>query len=228
VRSDTRAIVINTPHNPTGFHMDRLMLDEVVALAERHGCLLLSDEVYRESEHCVADTLPAACDLSHCAASIGVMSKTYGLPGLRIGWIASHDAALLARMAQLKDYTTICSAAPSEFLAGVALRQRETLVARTRRLLISNVSAMDSFMADHAAWFDWKPPRAGPVAFPRLLGRAAEMGDDVFCETLAREAGVLLLPGSVYELSGHVRIGFGRADLPVALQRLEYTLKRWL
>ncbi len=217
----TRAIVINSPHNPTGYHMPRTVFDRVVALSERTGALLFSDEVYRESEYRPEDRLPAACDVSPRAVSLGVMSKTYGLPGLRIGWISTHDADLLQRMAQLKDYTTICNAAPSEFLAGVALRHREVLVNRTVDLLRRNLAHLDAFMARHREHFEWRRPGAGPIAFPALAGSAAEMGADAFCEHLVRKSGVLLLPGTVYGVPGHVRVGFGRRDIPEALARLD-------
>jgi aspartate/methionine/tyrosine aminotransferase len=153
------------------------------------------------------------------------MSKTYGLPGLRIGWLATHDRALLGRVGQLKDYTTICSAAPSEFLATVALRHRDRLVARTLALLSANLAEVDAFMDRHADLFSWHPPAAGPIAFPGLRGQAAGLGSDRLCERLALEAGVLLLPGSVYDVENHVRIGFGRRDLPAALAQFESALE---
>ncbi len=217
----TRAIVINSPHNPTGYQMPRIVFDKIVALAERNGALLFSDEVYREAEYRLEDRLPAACDVSPLAISLGVMSKTYGLAGLRIGWISTHYGDLLQRMAQLKDYTTICNSAPSEFLAGVALRHREVLVTRTVDLLRRNLAHLDAFMARHCEVFEWQRPGGGPIAFPALAGRAVEMGADAFCEDLVRKSGVLLLPGTVYGVPGHVRVGFGRRDLPEALARLD-------
>lgn len=221
LRPRTRAIVINSPHNPTGYQMPADVFRRVVALAEDAGVTLLSDEVYREAEYAVEDRLPAACDVSRRAVSLGVMSKTYGLAGLRIGWVATHDRVLLERLARLKDYTTICNAAPSEVLATVALRHRAVLVARTRQVLSRNLDLLDAFFAAHADVFAWRRPDAGPIAFPGLRGWAAALGADALCERLAREAGVLLLPGTVYDVEGHVRVGFGREDLAAGLARLE-------
>jgi len=116
VRPETRAIIVNTPHNPTGYLMPRSDFDELNRIALDRGLVLFCDEVYRELEYDPADRLPAACDVNPGAVSLGVMSKTYGLAGLRIGWIATHRAEILNRIATLKDYTTICNSAPSELL----------------------------------------------------------------------------------------------------------------
>jgi aspartate/methionine/tyrosine aminotransferase len=217
VRPATRAIVLNTPHNPTGFHMRREQLLETVTMAEENGIILFCDEVYRGLEYDAADRLPAACDLGAHAVSLGVMSKTYGLAGLRIGWVATRNAAVLSRMAVQKDYTTICCSAPSELLAEVALRNGETIAARNRSIVTDNLAVLDSFFARHSDVFAWNRPRAGPVAFPRLLKGET----NALCDRLRAAAGVLLLPGTVYEDAGnHFRIGFGRRNMPTAVQRL--------
>lgn len=215
---ETRVIVLSTPHNPTGWLMAESAFREVACIAEERGIWLLSDEVYRECEYDPARRLPAACDLGERCVSLGAVSKTYGLPGLRIGWLASHDAGLLARMAMLKDYTSICASAPSEFLAEVALRQRKALIERSLATISSNLSLLDSFFARQDERFRWVRPRAGPVAFPCLLGEEVEK----FCDQLVHQAGVLLLPGTVFDDRGnHFRLGFGRSNLPEALARLE-------
>jgi aspartate/methionine/tyrosine aminotransferase len=190
-------------------------------IAQEHGLILFSDEVYREAEYHPADRLPSACEINPTAISLGVMSKTYGLPGLRIGWVATRHATLLAKMAALKDYTTICNSAPSEFLAELALRHRQSLVERNLGIIAHNLSILDGFFERHAARFVWQRPKAGPIAFPRLLGLLD--GDiEAFCHDLVTRSGVLLLPGTVYEDEGnHFRIGFGRANLPQGVARLE-------
>ena len=150
------------------------------ALAQEHGILLFSDEVYRELEYDPADRLPSACDINPEAVSLGVMSKAYGLAGLRIGWIATHNAPVLARMAALKDYTTICSSAPSEYLSELALRHREQIAGRNLQIIQDNLSLLDAFFASHADRFEWVRPKAGPIAFPRLSGEDVEQ----FCHQL--------------------------------------------
>jgi aspartate/methionine/tyrosine aminotransferase len=153
------------------------------------------------------------------------MSKTYGLPGLRIGWVATRNESLLSKMAALKDYTTICNSAPSEFLAELALRHRQTLIERNLGIITHNLSLLDEFFARQYERFAWQRPKAGPIAFPRLLGEDVE----AFCHDLVVKAGVLLLPGTIYDDSGnHFRIGFGRKNLPEGLERLEAYLANGL
>lgn len=223
LKPNTKAIVVNTPHNPSGYLMSR---DEYLALnklAEEHGILLFSDEVYRESEYDLADRLPAACEINPTAISLGVVSKTYGLPGLRIGWIATQNREVYARMAAMKDYTSICNSAPSEFLAEVALRHREVLVGRNLQLLHDNLAVLDGFFARHADQFRWVRPKAGSIAFPKLLQGEIE----AFCHELVTQQGVLLLPGTLYGDEGnHFRIGYGRKNMPAAVQELEEFLKK--
>ncbi|HEX8990797.1 MAG TPA: aminotransferase class I/II-fold pyridoxal phosphate-dependent enzyme [Anaerolineales bacterium] len=223
LRPNTKAIILNTPHNPTGYLMSRQDFESVNAIAREAGILLFSDEVYRESEYDPATRLPAACDLGNHAVSLGVMSKTYGLAGLRIGWIATHNRLVYERMAALKDYTTICNSAPSEFLATVALRHRNELVERNVGIIRSNLDRVQAFLGRHADLFTWVPPRAGSMAFPRYHGGKV----DGFCDKLVRDAGVLLLPGSVYGVQeNHFRLGLGRKNLPEAVAHLESFLSR--
>ena len=219
----TRVLYINQPHNPTGTLMSHAAFERVVELAREHDLVLFCDEVYRELEHDPADRLPAACDLYERAVSLGSISKTYGLPGLRIGWLASRDPAIRSQIAELKDYTTICSSAPSELLVALALRHRQTLIDRNLGLVKRNLPLVDEFLDHHDDVFEWIRPTAGPIGFPRV---AAPGGDvDELCRRLA-QAGVLLLPGTVYDQPGHVRVGYGHADLPEALELLELQLKR--
>ena len=223
LQPNTKAIILNTPHNPTGYLMSRKEFKSVSELAREAQAILFSDEVYRESEYDPLSRLPAACDLGEHAVSLGVTSKTYGLAGLRIGWIATHSSEIRARMASLKDYTTICESAPSEFLAKIALRNRRQLVDRNLGIIQTNLAILGAFFERHADRFAWVPPRAGSMAFPRYHGESV----DSFCDKLVREAGVLLLPGSVYdETENHFRVGLGRKNLPKAIARLEEFLSQ--
>jgi aspartate/methionine/tyrosine aminotransferase len=222
MRSNTRAIIINTPHNPTGYLMSKEDYDALHRIAQENNLLLFSDEVYRESEYDPSMRLPAACDYGEHAVSLGVTSKTYGLAGLRIGWIATKNKAIYDKMASLKDYTTICNSAPSEFLAELAMHNRKRLVERNLGIIMENLSIMDNFFARHANLFEWVRPKAGSMAFPRYLGGNVEQ----FCDELVKKAGVLLLPGSVYDDSrNHFRLGLGRKNLPQAVERLEEFLR---
>jgi aspartate/methionine/tyrosine aminotransferase len=218
LRPSTRVIYINSPHNPTGTQMTADTFAAVVEIARERSIVLFSDEVYRGLEHDPAHRLAAACDAYEHGLSLGTVSKAHGLPGLRIGWLACRDEPLLARISALKLYTTICSSAPSELLVALALRHRERLVERNRGIVRANLPLVDDFLARRAELLRWRRPSAGPIGFPQVAGI-----DDVhrWCEEIAEEASVLLLPGSVYEEPRHVRIGFGRANLPQALQRID-------
>ena len=223
MRTNTKAIIINTPHNPTGYLMSRTDYEALHNFAKANRLLLFSDEVYRESEYDPAARLPAACDLDDYAISLGVTSKTYGLAGLRIGWMATKNKKIYETMASLKDYTTICNSAPSEFLAEVALRNRQKLIERNLGIIKQNLAVIDEFFAHHTDLFSWVRPQAGSMGFPRYLGGEVEK----FCDELVKRAGVLLLPGSMYDDSyNHFRLGLGRKNLPQAVERLEGFITR--
>ena len=214
----TRLVVINVPHNPTGFLPDRAFMERLANMAEEHDFRIFSDEVYRGLEHDPADRLPAMVDLTPRATSLGVLSKTYGLAGLRIGWLASKDTQLLAEAASLKDYTTICNSAPSEFLAAIALRNHEHLANRNRDIVLRNLDLLDAFFERHDDRFAWRRPKAGPIAYPGFLAGDVE----AFCRDLVESKGVLLLPGTLYgNGDAAFRVGFGRANLPEVLPQLE-------
>jgi aspartate/methionine/tyrosine aminotransferase len=216
----SRVLYVNQPHNPTGTLMERATFEAVAELAAEHAFVLFSDEVYRELEHDPDTRLPAACDLLADGVSLGSISKSYGLPGLRLGWLVTRDRALRERLLRLKDYTTICSSAPSEMLTALGLRHRALLLERNLTLVARNLTLLDAFLRRRADSFRWVRPTASPIGFPRVTG----LGDiNALCARLAA-AGVLLLPGSVYDVPDHVRVGFGRASLPEALDLLETTL----
>ena len=218
MRPSTKAIIVNLPHNPTGYLMPRSDFDDLNKFVKENGLLLFSDEVYRESEYDLADRLPAAVDYGPHAVSLGVTSKTYGLAGLRIGWIATKNRDLYSKISSLKDYTTICNSAPSEFLAELAMRNRTKLAERNLQIIKNNLTVMDEFFARNSSLFTWHRPKAGSMGFPKLL-----TGDiETFCDDLVKKAGVLLLPGSMYdETNNHFRLGLGRKNLPQAVERLE-------
>ena len=223
LRPSTRLIVINFPHNPTGRVIPRAEFVELAELATARGIVLFSDEVYRGLERDPATRLPQAADLSPSAMSLGVMSKAYGLAGLRIGWIACRDRAVLSRMERVKHYLSICNSAPSEALALIALRSRDRILARTRGIVAANIEMLDAFFEERRDLFAWYVPDGGCTGYPRYLG---DDGVEEFCRAAVEEAGVLLLPGSVYASPlaptppDRFRIGFGRRNVADALVAL--------
>jgi aspartate/methionine/tyrosine aminotransferase len=218
IRPNTRAIYINTPHNPTGLLMSPQVFRRVLELAAHHGIYVFCDEVYRELEHDPATRLPAACDFYERALSLGSVSKTYGLPGLRLGWLACRDTAFLQKIISLKHYTTICASAPSEFLTALAMRHRQKFIDRNRELVLRNLRLLSAFFASRSDIFDWTPPNSSTIGFARFK---PESGVQNFCENLVRDVGVLLLPGNVYDEPHHIRFGYGRSNMPESLGQLE-------
>jgi len=214
LRPATKVIYINTPHNPTGLLMPAFVFHQVIALAASRNIIVFSDEVYRELEHDPATRLPAACEAYERAVSLGSMSKTYGLPGLRLGWLASRDPEIIQRCLEFKYYTTICSSAPSEFLTALALRHREVLVQRNLQIVLRNLRLLDAFIQQRPHLFEWVKPNASPIGFARFKPHGDVLA---FCEEVVRDSGVLLLPGTVYDQPRHIRFGFGRKNMPEAL-----------
>ena len=214
IQPSTKIIYVNTPHNPTGLLMPANVLEQVNRLAASRGIIVFCDEVYRELEHNPANRLPAACEVYERAVSLGSMSKTYGLPGLRLGWLVSKDAEILRRCLELKYYTTICASAPSEFLSALALRHREVLVKRNREIVLRNLPVLDSFFRQRSDLFEWVKPDASPIGFARYKPQRDVLS---FCQDVVNNAGVLLLPGTVYDEPRHIRFGYGRKNMPEAL-----------
>jgi aspartate/methionine/tyrosine aminotransferase len=216
IRTNTRVVCINFPHNPTGKVISRQTLDQLISICRQRGIYLFSDEVYRLLERRPEMTLPQVADLYEKGLSLGVMSKAYGLPGLRLGWIASQDVALLQRLERVKHYTSICSPAPSELLAQIALKAREHILARNRALIAQNLPILEEFFREHIHLFEWYLPDGGSIGYPRYLG--AE-GVEAFAADLVEDTGVLLLPGSVYKSDlgttplDRFRIGYGRTNM---------------
>jgi aspartate/methionine/tyrosine aminotransferase len=213
-------VAVNVPNNPTGYLPDHDTWRALVGLCEARGVRLLADEVYRGIEPDPARTLPAAADLGPHALSLGVLSKAFGLPGLRVGWIACRDRGVLARLERCKHYTSICNAGPSEYLGCLAIAARKTVFGRLRRLVTDNARTVEAFFAERPDLFSWTPPDGGCVAFARYAGSD---GVERFCADLLREHGVLLLPGSLYRSdlfeipADRFRIGIGRRGLEEGL-----------
>ena len=201
-------------------------LRELAALCDERGIRLFCDEVYRGIEVDRERPLPQAADLSETALSLNVASKSYGLPGLRVGWVCCRDRELLARMASVKDYLSICGSAPSEYLAVCALSAREAILDRLNRLLAHNRRLLSDFFLARPEQFHFTAPGGGLTAFPGLRRGTA----DDFCQALLAATGVLLLPGSLYgeTWAKHFRIGFGRADFAENLERLAVFCQNWL
>jgi aspartate/methionine/tyrosine aminotransferase len=220
----TRLVVVNFPHNPTGCLPSPDDFQAIVDLTRRQGAYLLSDEMYRLLEMAPNTPLPAACTLYERAVSLSGLSKAFGLPGLRLGWLATSDRPLLARVTALKDYTTICHSAPSEILGLMAIRARESILADQRARASRNLAVLEAFFERYQQLFRWVRPGGGSICFPRLT---AAPDAHAFCEELVQETGIMLVPSTIFDFGRrHVRIGFGRQNLPEVLARFGAYLDR--
>jgi aspartate/methionine/tyrosine aminotransferase len=227
IRPNTRLISINFPHNPTGKVISKQTLNDLIDIVRQRGIYLFSDEVYRLMERNNNIRLPQVADLYEKGLSLNVMSKSYGLPGLRIGWIASQDLNLLHQMEKMKHYLSICNSSPSEFLAVIALQASADILSRNHKIIDDNLKLLNPFFAQNRDLFEWNEPDGGCIGYPKYLGSEGVMA---FCERLIKEHGIMLLPGSIYDSangpspSNHFRIGYGRKAMKEGLRKFQEVL----
>jgi len=216
LRSNTRAVFVNFPHNPTGAVAPRNFWDDLISILKPRGILLFSDEVYRGLEFSEDLTLPAACDLYENAITLGVLSKSYGLAGLRLGWIATHRRDILERMAAQKDYTTICNPILSETLGILAIENRALIMKRNLEIVQKNWDLLARSFTEFAEILEWTPPRGGTMLFPRFRCEVP-----AFYPRMREERGVFVVRGDCFDFSDrYFRIGIGRANFPEVLKAL--------
>ena len=214
----TKLLVVNFPHNPSGALASAEEFVRIVEIARERDLILFSDEMYRWSEYDPADRLPSACELYDKAVVLCGVSKSLGLPGLRVGWVVTRDEGMMGGFKTYKDYTTICGSAPSEILALIAVQNMEAIVARNLEIISANLAVLDEFFVAHADLFGWVRPRAGTVAFAEYKG---EMPIEELADRLVAARSTLLVPGSIFDYPGnYFRLGFGRRNFPEGLTEL--------
>lgn len=229
IRPNTRLVTINFPHNPTGaiLPLDRYMA--LIEICREHGIYILHDEIFNGLGRSDAEHLPFIADVYERGLSLGVMSKSYGLPGLRVGWIACQDADVLSKMERMKHYLSICNSGPSERLSVIALNHRDDLLQRNCRIVDENLPKWDAFFAKFPDLFEWRQPDGSCMAFPKYKGPE---GVEEFCRALVEDSGVLLLPSAIYRSDlgdtpvDRFRIGYGRSTLDEGLAAFEAHLMR--
>jgi aspartate/methionine/tyrosine aminotransferase len=222
-RSTTKLVVLNYPHNPTGTLLDREVLDGIIELARKRGAYIFCDEVYRYLEVDETMRLPSMADLYERGISLNVMTKSFGLAGLRIGWLASRDANFLNKVGSYKLYSSICNSASSEILAIMALRAKEKIFKRNREIMLNNLELLDAFMKRYQDKLSWIRPQSGTIALLKLL---LPISVEDFAQELIQAEGVLIMPGAVFDLPGpFFRIGFGKKNMPDILKRFERYLQ---
>lgn len=207
VRPNTKLIVINTPHNPTGAMLSQEQLAGVYSLAVSIGARVLSDEAYRWLDVPGGDDLaPPIRDLGSAGISVGTFSKPFGLPGLRIGWIAA-PADFVAECWAMRDFITLSPGKLNDALAVIALRHRDQVVQRTHRIVTENLATARGWFAEHADLVSWVEPRGGLLA---LMRYELDIPSLELADCLAAEYSVMLAPGSAFGFEHHLRIGIGQ------------------
>lgn len=213
----TRLVVVNTPHNPTGAVLSSEEAARVYALAESVNAMVLCDEAYRWLEMPGGEDLsPPMFDRGPAGISVGTLSKPFGLPGLRIGWLtASED--LVARCWAMRDYISLSPGKLNDALAVLALKHRDRIIERNRAIIASNLAATEGWIARHPGTLSWRPPRGGLVA---LLRYELDIPSLELANTLAEEYSTMLAPGAAFGYENHLRIGIGQ-DPPIFAAGLE-------
>lgn len=229
IKPNTKLVTINFPHNPTGTILPLDRYHALIDLCRKHGLYILHDEIFNGLGPTETQHLPFVADVYERGLSLNVMSKSYGLPGLRVGWIACADTDILSKMERMKHYLSICNSGPSERLAKIALIHREKLLSRTCAIVDENLPKWEAFFSRYPDLFDWRRPDGSCMAFPRYKGSE---GVEVFVESLLEESGVLFLPSTIYRSDlaetpkDRFRLGFGRTGLDEGLAALEAHVMR--
>jgi aspartate/methionine/tyrosine aminotransferase len=207
VTPKTKLIVVNTPHNPTGAMLSAEELRRIHDLAERNDAWLMCDEAYRWLDFPGGEPMaPPIRDLGPRGISVGTFSKPFGLPGLRIGWIAASEEIVQACWAA-RDYISLSPGKLNDKLAQIALANRDRIIARNHRIVEANMVVAKDWFAEHAGLVSWTPPRGGLLA---LLKYELDVPSKDLSDRLAGEYSVMLAPGSAFGFEGYLRIGVGQ------------------
>ncbi len=218
----TKLLVVNFPHNPTGFLPSQGELDQIVEKCEAKGVWLFADEMYRGLELGGRSRLASPSTRYEKSIVLSGLSKSFGLPGLRYGWLVLPDRAFAKEVLNWKFYTSICPPGSSNALAAAALAATDTLFERNRQRIERHLALATAFFERFGERFTFRPPEAGSVALVGLDAPSAT----AFCHEVAQKAGVVLLPSAFLGYDdGHVRFGFGRDSFESALSHFERYLE---
>jgi len=214
VNEKTKLIVINSPHNPTGSYCNTETAKKITLLAQKYQCYLLADDVAQASNY---NNLPLAHDYLRYANSIviSVMSKSFGLSGVRVGWALSPNKALLKKMQAIKSFGSICCSAVDEKLALIALENAKEILAANNQIIAENIVHFERFINKNSKHFSWHVPQAGILA---VVESKVEQAIDDWLPLLAQQSNIMLLPAYLFGLKGeYFRLGLGQKDFPQAL-----------
>lgn len=225
LKLNTKLIILNFPHNPTGSYLTLGQLEEIIAIAERKSLHIFSDEMYHKLVHGATKELPPISDLYARGISLWGTSKTFGLAGLRTGWLVSQDTKFLQSVIKYKDYLSICSSAPSEVLSMMALNNIDKYLQPNLNKIQKNIILFKSFAENHKSIASFVPPQAGSTAFVKLDIEEPALK---FSNDLVLQTGIMTVPAVMFEYPDkYIRVGFGRESFAEVLNLLSpYLLER--
>lgn len=216
IKKNTKLLILNFPHNPTGSYLSKSELNEIVEIARANDLYIFSDEMYAKLMVANKEELPPISDLYEKGISLWGTSKTFGLAGLRTGWLVSQDKNFLKKVIAFKDYLSICNAAPSEILSIIALNHIDHFLQPNIQKIKRNVLLFEKFVERHSIFKKFIPPQAGSTSFVKLNIEESSLD---FSNQLVEEKGIMTVPAEMFEQEGkYIRVGFGRENLPEVLE----------
>jgi aspartate/methionine/tyrosine aminotransferase len=222
IQPNTKLLIVNFPHNPTGFIPTQKELAEIVEIARSRNILLFSDEMYHQLVHDPSRQIPSICDLYENSITLWGMAKSFGMAGLRLGWVATKNRELLQKMMEFKDYLSICNNPMSETLSLIALNHKEQFIQPNIEKIIRNKVLFKEFVGKTEGLLQYSTPMAGSTSFVRInVPNALD-----YSEMLVKDTGIMLVPSEMFEYgTQHLRIGFGRENMPEVLEVWKFFLK---
>lgn len=225
IKKNTKLIIINFPHNPTGSYLTHDELNKVVEIARRNNIYIFSDEMYHKLMVHNLPELPPISDIYEKGISLWGTSKSFGLAGLRTGWIVSQDKKILKSILAFKDYLSICNSATSEVLALIAVNNIEKFLIPNIKKIKSNILHFSEFVIKHNDVFSFIPPKSGSTAFVKLNITDTSLH---FSDILVEKTGIMTVPSEMFEYKGkYIRIGFGRKNFPEILKEFDCFLNTY-
>ncbi|MDO6444576.1 pyridoxal phosphate-dependent aminotransferase [Colwellia sp. 1_MG-2023] len=218
ISKKTKLIVINSPHNPTGSIIDSDLAEQILLLAKAYDCYLLADDVSQASNYNNLALSHRFLDYDK-AIVVSVMSKSFGLAGIRIGWVVSQNKAILKQLLAIKSLSSICCSAIDERLAEIALQQSEKIIALNNQIIKTNIEHFNAFIQTHSDIFQWHPPQAGLLS---LVEVNTEQPIELWARGLAEQTGLLVLPACLFGQAGqYFRLGLGKNNFKFLLTKLD-------